>query len=322
MLNFSVNLSSDADSSKIFDLIIIGGGPAGLTCGLYAARYKLRTLMIEKAPITGGQLTLTEWVENYPGFPEPVLGSKLAKDMEAQAKLFGLEIVYEDVQELDLASDIKKIVTAEDTWEARSVLISTGSSPRKLGVPGEEEHSGKGISYCATCDGPFYPDKTVAVVGGGNSAFEESLFIAKYAAKIHIIHMLENFQADRILIEKVMANPKIELITNTIVTEFDFADEPRKVILKNNKTAETSELSVDGAFVFIGAIPNTELFEGQLEMEHGYIVTDRDHHTSQTGVFAAGDVEAKSLKQVATAVGDGALAAYKIHKYLDDQETS
>ncbi|MDD3563433.1 MAG: FAD-dependent oxidoreductase, partial [Candidatus Cloacimonetes bacterium] len=160
------------------------------------------------------------------------------------------------------------------------------------------------------------------VIGGGNSAFEESLFIAKYAAKIHIIHMLENFQADRILVDRVKANPKIELITNTVVTEFDFEKDPRKVILKNNKTGENSELVVDGAFVFIGAIPNTKFFEGQLELDHGYIVTDRDHNTSQDGVFAAGDVEAKALRQVATAVGDGALAAYKIHKYLDNPEIS
>lgn len=322
MLNFSVNLGSDADSSIVYDLIIIGGGPAGLTCGLYAARYKLKTLMIEKAPMTGGQLTTTEWVENYPGFPEPVLGAKLAKDMENQAKLFGLEIEYEDVLKVDLAPKIKELVTAENTWKARTILISTGSSPRRLGVPGEQEYSGKGVSYCATCDGPFYPDKTVAVIGGGNSAFEESLFIAKYAAKIHIIHMLDKFQADQVLIDKVKANPKIELITNTVVTEFDFDQDPRKVILKNNKTGENSELIVDGAFVFIGAIPNTKFFEGQLELDHGYIVTDRDHNTSQDGVFAAGDVEAKALRQVATAVGDGALAAYKIHKYLDNPELS
>ncbi|MCB5261828.1 MAG: thioredoxin-disulfide reductase [Candidatus Cloacimonetes bacterium] len=321
MLDFSVNLGSDADSSELYDLIIIGGGPAGLTCGLYAARYKLRTLMIERAPMTGGQLTTTEWVENYPGFPEPVLGAKLAKDMENQAKLFGLEIEYEDVIKVELSAEIKEVVTAVNTWKARTILISTGSSPRKLGVPGEQEYSGKGVSYCATCDGPFYPDKTVAVVGGGNSAFEESLFIAKYASKIHIIHMLDKFQADRILIDKVKANPKIELITNTVVTSFDFDKEPRKVILKNNKSSESSELEVDGAFVFIGAIPNTRLFEGQIDLEHGYIVTDRDHSTSQAGVYAAGDVEAKALRQVATAVGDGALAAYKIHKYLDDQES-
>ncbi len=318
MLDFSFSLDSDADSSQLYDLIIIGGGPAGLTAGLYSARYKLKTLMIEKAPVSGGQLTATEWVENYPGFPEPVLGKKLAQDMETQAKLFGLEVVNEDVQSVDLKAETKEIVTLNNTWKARTVLISTGSSPRYLGVPGEKEFAGRGVSYCATCDGPFYPDKTVAVVGGGNSAFEESLFIAKYAARIYIIHRRDAFSADPILIERVKANPKIELITDTEVLEILFADEPKKLKLHNNKSGESSELEVDGVFIFIGANPNTSLFEGQLELEQGYIVTDRDHGTSQEGVWAAGDVQAKALRQVATAVGDGALAAYKIHKYLDD----
>lgn len=322
MLEFSVNLGSDADSSVVYDLIIIGGGPAGLTCGLYAARYKLKTLMIEKSPVAGGQLTATQWVENYPGFPEPVLGKKLAEDMATQAKLFGLEVVNEDVHQVNLAAEIKEIVTVHNTWKARTVLISTGSSPRKLGIPGEEEYSSRGVSYCATCDGPFYPDKVVAVVGGGNTAFEESLFIIKYAAKIHLIHMNDSFDADRILIDRVKANPDIELITGTIVTEIDFKDDSRKLILKHTKSGKSSELPVDGVFIFIGAIPNTRLFEGQLELEDGYIVTDRDHSTSQAGVFAAGDVEAKTLRQVATAVGDGALAAYKIHKYLESLESS
>lgn len=319
MLDFNISLSANADSSQVYDTIIIGGGPAGLSAGLYAARYKLKTLMIEKAAVAGGQMVTTEWVENYPGFPEPVLGSKLAKDMEAQARFFGLEIVTEDVLSVKLDAPIKEISTLLNTWKAKSVLIATGASPRTLDVPGEKEFSGRGVSYCATCDGPFYPDKTVVVVGGGNSAFEESLFIAKYAAKIYIAHILDEFQADSILIERVKAEPKIEIIKNTQVKEFAFAAEERRVLLKNLKTGEDSELKVDGAFVFIGAIPNTNLFKGQLNLEHGYIVTDRDHLTSQEGVWAAGDVEAKALRQVATAVGDGALAAYKINKYLDLQ---
>ncbi|HCX60285.1 MAG TPA: thioredoxin-disulfide reductase, partial [Candidatus Cloacimonas sp.] len=168
MLDFNFSFSAEADSRQVYDLIIIGGGPAGLSAGLYAARYKLKTLMIEKAPVAGGQLTATEWVENYPGFPEPVLGKKLAEDMETQAKFFGLEIVHEDVQSVDLVSSVKEIRTGFNTWKARTVLIATGSSPRRLGVKGEQEFSGRGVSYCATCDGPFYPDKTVAVVGAGN----------------------------------------------------------------------------------------------------------------------------------------------------------
>ncbi|HCM15072.1 MAG TPA: thioredoxin-disulfide reductase, partial [Candidatus Cloacimonas sp.] len=298
------------------DLIIIGGGPAGLSAGLYAARYKLKTLMIEKAPVAGGQLTATEWVENYPGFPEPVLGKKLAEDMETQAKFFGLEIVHEDVQSVDLVSSVKEIRTGFNTWKARTVLIATGSSPRRLGVKGEQEFSGGGVSYCATCDGPFYPDKTVAVVGAGNTAFEESLFIAKYAAKIYIVHRREGFSADPILIERVKANAKIELLTNKVVEEIDFGSESRKLKLKDTSSGAQSELAVDGLFVFIGSNPNTRLFEDQLNLDEGYIQTDRNHATSAQGVWAAGDVEAKTLRQVATAVGDGALAAYNIHKYI------
>jgi thioredoxin reductase (NADPH) len=317
MLDFNFSFSAGASSDQIYDLIIIGGGPAGLSAGLYAARYKLKTLLIEKAPVAGGQLTATEWVENYPGFPEPVLGKKLAKDMEDQAKFFGLEIINEAVQKVNLQTGIKEIVTANDTWRSRAVLISTGSSPKKLGVPGESEFSGRGVSYCATCDGPFYPDKTVAVVGGGNTAFEESLFIAKYAARIYIIHRREGFSADPILIERVKANPKIELILNSTVKEIDFGGESRRIILQDTLKKSESELKVDGLFVFIGSDPNTELFKDQIDLENGYIVTDRDHATSQEGVWAAGDVEAKTLRQVATAVGDGALAAYNIHKYLE-----
>jgi thioredoxin reductase (NADPH) len=317
MLDFNFSFSAEADSRQVYDLIIIGGGPAGLSAGLYAARYKLKTLMIEKAPVAGGQLTATEWVENYPGFPEPVLGKKLAEDMETQAKFFGLEIVHEDVQSVDLVSSVKEIRTGFNTWKARTVLIATGSSPRRLGVKGEQEFSGRGVSYCATCDGPFYPDKTVAVVGAGNTAFEESLFIAKYAAKIYIVHRREGFSADPILIERVKANAKIELLTNKVVEEIDFGSESRKLKLKDTSSGAQSELAVDGLFVFIGSNPNTRLFEDQLNLDEGYIQTDRNHATSAQGVWAAGDVEAKTLRQVATAVGDGALAAYNIHKYIE-----
>jgi thioredoxin reductase (NADPH) len=237
--------------------------------------------------------------------------------MEDQAKFFGLEIINEAVQKVNLQTGIKEIVTANDTWRTRAVLISTGSSPKKLGVPGESEFSGRGVSYCATCDGPFYPDKTVAVVGGGNTAFEESLFIAKYAARIYIIHRREGFSADPILIERVKANPKIELVLNSTVKEIDFGGESRRIILQDTLKKSESELKVDGLFVFIGSDPNTELFKDQIDLENGYIVTNRDHATSQEGVWAAGDVEAKTLRQVATAVGDGAMAAYNIHKYLE-----
>lgn len=316
MLDFKLHLDDAVEPDQLFDLIIIGGGPAGLTAGLYAARYKLKTLMIEKSVMSGGQLVTTEWVENYPGFPEPILGEKLAKDMEDQAKLFGLEVVREDVLSVKLSGDIKEAETAANTWKAKTILIATGSSPRHLGIPGEAEYSGKGVSYCATCDGPFFPDKVVAVVGGGNSAFEEALFIAKYARKLYLMYVKDGLIADPILQERVAAEPKIELIPNTVVEKIVYEDSPRYIQIRNQDSDEQSKLETDGIFIFIGAIPNTDLFKGQLELEGGYVKSYPNNGTSVEGVWAAGDVQEKTLRQVATAVGDGANAAFAIHKYL------
>lgn len=320
-MDFNIGMTATANPEELFDLIIIGGGPAGMTAGLYAARYKLKTLMIEKMPVAGGQLTATEWVENYPGFPEPILGQKLAKDMETQAKLFGLEVINETVTKVDFSAKIKLVHTPYAIWKARAILISTGSSPRKLNIPGEDENKGQGVSYCATCDGPFYPDKTIAVVGGGNTAFEESLFLAKYAAKLYLIHRSDQYKADEILKDRVKQNPKIELMPFYQVTNIDYTDPKAKhIMLKSIKDNKESSLAVDGIFIFIGNDPNTALFEGVLELQAGYIISDRDHKTSVEGVWSAGDVEAKALRQVATAVGDGANAAYWINKYLDEEQ--
>jgi thioredoxin reductase (NADPH) len=318
-MDFNLSFTANANPEELYDLIIIGGGPAGLTAGLYAARYKLKTLMIEKMAVSGGQLTSTEWVENYPGFPEPILGQKLAKDMEAQAKLFGLEVINEEVTKVNFAGKIKEVHTPYAVWKAKSILISTGSSPRKLNLADEDKYKGNGISYCATCDGPFYPDKTIAVVGGGNTAFEEALFLAKYASKIYMIHRSESYRADQILQERVKSNPKIELMPFYQIAKIDFEHpEGRRINLISTKDDNEISLAVDGIFVFIGNDPNTKLFEGILELEKGYIVTDRAHLTSVEGVWAAGDVQAKALRQVATAVGDGACAAYWINKYVDE----
>ncbi len=319
MLEFNLSMDSQADPNTIFDLIIIGGGPAGMTAGLYAARYKLNTLMLEKGIVSGGQLTSTEWVENYPGFPEPVLGQKLAKDMETQAKSFGLQIVTETVNSVELTGKIKTITTEYNTWRAKTILISTGASPRRLNALGEKEYAGRGISYCATCDGPFYPDKIVAVVGGGNSAFEEAIFLAKYAREVHILNRDDQIIADKIYQNRVAENEKISLSLNTTVEEIAFGDPNDKhLVLKDQDTGELKRLSVDGVFIFIGSIPNTGLFKDQIELEDGYIVTDRYHKTNLDGVWAAGDVQSKALRQVATAVGDGACAAHGINKYLEE----
>jgi len=319
MLEFNIGAVSTANPDELYDLIIIGGGPAGLTAGLYAARYKRKTLMIEKKIVTGGQLTATEWVENYPGFPQPVLGARLAADMEAQAKLFGLQIVNDTVTEVELEEKIKKVHTPYAVWRAKAVLIATGTSARTLGVPGETEYYGKGVSYCATCDGPFYPDKTLAVVGGGNSAFEESLFLAKYASRIYLLHRSDQFRADKILIDRVVANSRIVLMPFYQVASIEFKESDAKhLLITDVRTNEVSRLTVDGLFIFIGNIPNTAVFEGKVEMDKGFVLADHTHQTSVNGVWAAGDVQVKALRQVATAVGDGANAAYWIDKYLEE----
>lgn len=320
-MDFNLSFAGNADATETYNLIIIGGGPAGLTAGLYAARYKLKTLMIEKMAVSGGQLTSTEWVENYPGFPEPVLGQKLAQDMEKQAKLFGLNIINEEVTKVDFSGKIKEVHTPYAIWKAKSILVTTGSSPRKLNIRDEDKYKGNGVSYCATCDGPFYPDKVIAVVGGGNTAFEEALFLAKYAAKIYMIHRSDSYRADLILQERVKHNDKIELMPFYRIKSLDFENnQGRKIILENTANEEEKVLPVDGVFVFVGNDPNTKVFEGILELENGYIVTDRTHQTSLAGVWAAGDVQAKALRQVATAVGDGACAAYWINKYVEKEE--
>jgi thioredoxin reductase (NADPH) len=319
VMDFNLSFTAGANPEEMYDVIIIGGGPAGLTAGMYTARYKLKSLMIEKMPVAGGQMTSTQWVENYPGFPEPILGQKLAQDMEKQAKMFGLQIINEDVNKVKLQGNIKLVHTPYAVWKAKSILISTGSSPRKLNVPGEAEFKGNGVSYCATCDGPFYPEKILAVVGGGNTAFEESTFLAKYASKIYLLHHSDQYRADAILQDRVKQNSKIEIMPFQEVHKIDFGNpEDKKLLLHNTRDNTESLLPVDGIFIFIGNVPNTKLFEGQLKLENGYIVTDRAHHTSVKGVWAAGDVQSKALRQVATAVGDGACAAHWINKYIED----
>ncbi len=317
MFDFSLNITDEISSEDLYDLIIIGGGPAGLTAGLYAARYKLNVMMIEKSYAIGGQMGSTEWVENYPGFPEPILGQKLAQDMENQAKNFGMKLLNALVEKVELKDTIKKIYIGDQIFKAKAVLITTGASPRKLGFPEEDLYKGQGISYCATCDGPFYPDKQLAVIGGGNSACEESLFLAKYAKNIKIIQLLDHLTADQIVIEKLNNNPKIEVFLNNKLEHIDFSDpQNRKISILNTITNDLQEIRVDGIFIFVGMHPNTELFN-ELELFNGYIKTNASLQTSIPGVYSAGDVIVKDLRQVATAVGDGALAAFKINKFLE-----
>lgn len=301
----------------MYDLIILGGGPAGLTAGLYAARSRLKTVLIEKTYL-GGQIVNTYQLENYPGYEE-ITGADLVAKMEAQVRKHGLEIVLEDVESLDITGEIKRVKTANNkVYEAKAIILAMGATPRKLGVPNEDRFIGAGISFCATCDGAFYRDAVVAVIGGGNTAVEDALYLTKFAKKVYIIHRRDQLRATKIEQEKAFANEKIEFIWNTVVVDVEGEYGVERIRLKNVKTGEESTLNVEGVFVAIGYDPNTELVKGIVELdEYGYIITDDDMKTNIPGVFAAGDIRHKLLRQVITAAGDGATAAYAAEKYIE-----
>jgi thioredoxin reductase (NADPH) len=304
----------------LFDVIIIGGGPAGLTAGLYTSRAKLKTILIEKGLI-GGQVTTTEFVENYPGFEEGITGAELAMKMDRQAKRFGLEIVQASVQKLNLQGKTKKIILEGDQqeYETKSVLIATGAHPKLLKIEGEDAFRGKGVSYCATCDGAFFKGENIAVVGGGDSAVQEGIFLTRFAEKVYIIHRRDQLRAEKILQERALSNPKIEFIWDTIVKKIEGNESVKSLKIENVKTRETSSLEVQGVFIYIGYNPNTEFLTGLLNLDsEGFIITDEKMATSAPGVFAIGDVRSKELKQIATAVGEGATAAVEAAKYIEE----
>lgn len=302
----------------MYDVIIIGSGPGGLTAGIYCPRYGLKTLIIEKmAP--GGQMNLTEKIENYPGFDEPINGYELSMKMENQAKKFGAEIEYGEVIEAELDGKIKKVKTDNAVYEAKAILIATGAAPRNLNVPGEKEFTGRGVSYCGSCDAPMFKDKITAVIGGGDTALEEADIVSKHAAKVYLIHRRDKFRGQKILQDLVLKNPKIEIIWDTVVTEINGDKFVNSIKTKNLKTNEEKIVNVDGVFIFIGNIPNTDIFKGQIELDkNGFIVTDRTYKTSKEGVWACGDVIGKDLRQVAVAVGEGAQASFDIYKYISN----
>ena len=302
------------------ELIIIGGGPAGLTAALYAARASVNPLALIGETL-GGQVATTTDIENYPGFPAGIGGAALAQQMQAHAEQYGAQIQFETVTGVDLTAYPFKLGTRRREYTAKAVVISTGSSPRKLGVPGEEKFRGRGVSYCATCDGYFYKDKQVVVFGGGNSAIDESLFLTRLVSNIQIVHRRDQLRADPILQDRARANPKIEFIWDTVAEEILGDSEAKAVRVRNLKTGEVSQIETDGVFIYIGHTPNTELFVGQLELDdHGYIVTDRRQQTSVPGVFAAGDVQDAVFRQIVTAAGTGAAAAMEAVRFLDEQQ--
>lgn len=299
-----------------YDLIIIGGGPAGMTAGIYAARARLKTLLLERLFI-GGQVSTTYLVENYPGFPDGLDGPAMMELFAQQAKRFGTEIVNDEVMGISLEEGKKMVQVGSRPVPAGAVIIATGSDPRKLSVPGEKELGGRGVSYCATCDGALFPDVDVAVVGGGDAAVDEALFLSRFAKRIFLIHRRDKLRSEKILQERLFANNKIETIWDTVVERMNGEEVLKSLTLTNVKTGKTDDLKVEGVFISIGHEPNTNFVKGLLQMDaQGYIITKENMQTSITGIFAAGDVRAGSTRQIATAVGDGSVAAMAAEKYL------
>lgn len=312
--------------SKIYDLIIIGAGPAGLSAGLYAGRARIDTLIIEKAK-DGGQIATTDEIENYPGVLEEESGPSLIARMSEQVKKFGAERVTDNINKVELTGDIKKIYGDKGEYQAKTVIIATGANPKTIGCPGEKEYTGKGVSYCATCDGAFFEDFEVYVVGGGDSAVEEAMFITKFARKVTLIVRRDELKAAKSIQEKAFKHEKIDFMWNSAVVEIKGEDGiMTSMVVENLKTGEKQEVFADeedgifGLFVFIGFDPTTKLFEGQVDMERGYIVSDENMKTNVPGVYVAGDCRIKSLRQVVTAAADGAIAATQVEKYLEHLE--
>lgn len=304
----------------LFDVIIIGGGPAGLTAGIYTSRARLKSLLIEKA-LTGGQIATIDLVENYPGFDEGISGSELSQKMEKQARRFGLEIIQGAVRKISIDGKIKKITLEEDKgeYEAKSVIISTGAHPKPLGAEGEDKLRGRGVSYCATCDGALFRGQKIAVIGGGDSAVEEAIFLTRFAEIVYVIHRRDQLRATKIAQERAFSNPKIKFIWNSIVKKIEGEDSVTALLIKDVRTEKETTLDVQGVFIYVGYNPNTDFLKGILNLNgNNYIITDENMATSVPGIFAAGDVRAKTLKQIATAVGDGAIAAISAEKYIEE----
>jgi thioredoxin reductase (NADPH) len=307
-------------SEKIKDMVIIGGGPAGLTAGIYAARARLDVVLLEKGTY-GGQVLLTSHIENYPGFPDGIGGFELADLLNRQAQNFGLDIEYRGVKGITRGEGYLTVNTTDGPIRTKTAVIATGATPNKLSVPGEERFTGRGVSYCATCDGALYRDKTVAVVGGGDAAVEEAIFLTRFARHVHIIHWMDHLQAVPIIQEEAKANDKISIRWNTVLTDICGDHEVRELSLQDVKTKEADTLQTDGVFIYIGITPQVEFVKDLVKMDKGgSIVTDRKMGTSVPGLYAAGDVRSDSIRQVVSAVGDGATASYFAYNYIQENK--
>jgi thioredoxin reductase (NADPH) len=300
-----------------YDLIIIGAGPAGLTAGIYAARARMNVLVLEKT-VPGGQILVTDWIENYPGFPEGLSGYDLAEKIRTQAEQLGLKIESGEVLSLEISDQLKQINLKDRKLTAKAIIIASGASPRNLGI-GEDKFMGKGVSFCATCDAPFFKGKTVVAVGGGDTAVQESIYLTKFAEKVYLVHRRDKLRATKILQERAFKNNKIEFIWDSVAVGMDGFFGVESVRVKNVKTGEEKNLKADGCFIWIGILPNTSFLNNIVETDQGgFIVTDSSMQTSVPGIFAAGDVRNTPLRQIATAVGDAAIAAVSAEHFIEN----
>ena len=303
-----------------YDVIIIGAGPAGYTAGIYCSRARHDTVIISGL-LPGGQLMNTTDVENYPGFDEGIMGPDLMQIMRKQTERMGTKIIDDVVTSVDFSRNPLKVSTASTNFEAKTIIVCTGATPRKIGIDGEQTFAGKGVSYCATCDGAFFRDQELAVVGGGDSCMEEATFLTKFASKVHIIHRRDEFRASRIMQERALNNEKIIVHWNNTVLDIKGDQKVQRVILKDTKTEEETSIDLAGVFVAIGHEPNTSLFKDQLNLdENGYIILNKNTQTSVDGVFSAGDVHDHRYRQAVTAAGYGCMAAIDVDKYLSEQK--
>lgn len=305
-------------ADDIFDMVIIGGGPAGLTAGIYASRALMNVVLFERGAY-GGQMLTTAHLENYPGFPDGIGGFELADLMHKQAEAFELPIQYRSIDKIEKKGNLFTLASDSEEIRTKTIVFATGATPNKLGVPGEEKLTGRGVSYCATCDGALYRDKAVAVIGGGDSAVEEALFLTRFASRVHIVHRRDRLRAVPLTAERALTNDRVKMEWNTKLTEIRGEDEVKELILEDVQTGDTRPLPVDGVFIYVGITPLTNCVADLVDLdESGYVLTDKTMTSSVPGLYAAGDVRSESIRQVSSAVGDGATAAFNAYKYLEE----